>query len=119
MRLATLRPRLRRALSFSALAIVLAFTSISLTQCRMVADRLTGVQPLTNRTDRCIERCRDIYRISIIIENAINRIKIQLCQGNAACLAAEAARHQAALATIEQRRTACIQDCHNQGGGDD
>jgi len=118
MRLANLRPRLRRALSFSALAVILAFTSLTLSQCRMVTDRVTGVQPLHHRPVDCIERCRDIYRISIIIENAIHRIKVQLCHGGAACLAAEEARHQAALAKIEQNRINCLQDCHDQGGGD-
>lgn len=117
MRLATLRPRLRRALSFSALAVVLAFTSLTLSQCRMVQDRLTGVDVLHNRGRDCVDRCRDIYRVSIVIENAIHRIKVHLCHGNASCLAAEAARHQAALARIEQRRVECLKDCHNQGGG--
>jgi hypothetical protein len=117
MRLATLRPRLRRALSFSALAVILAFTSLTLSQCRMVTDRLTGVQPLNHRLD-CAERCRDIYRISIIIENAIHQIRVHICHNNASCLATEQARHQAALARIEQNRINCLQDCHNQGGSD-
>jgi hypothetical protein len=118
MRFATPPPRLRRALSFSALAVVLAFTSLTLSQCRSVADRVTGVQPLTTSSTTCVDRCRDIYRISIIIENAIHRIKEQICRGDAACLASEAARHQAALNKIEQNRIACLADCHNQGGGD-
>lgn len=119
MRLATLRPRLRRALSFSALAAFLAFTSLTLTQCRMVTDRLTGVEVLHQQSGQCVERCRDIYRVSLIIENAIHRIKVHLCHDNASCLAVEGARHQAALARIEQRRIDCLKDCHNQGGGGD
>ena len=118
MRLATLRPRLRRALSYSALAVVLAFTSLTLTQCRMVSDRLTGVQVMSGSSRDCVERCRDVYRISIIVENAIHRIKLHLCRNDAACITAENARHQAALAKIEQRRIECLQDCHDQGGGD-
>jgi len=118
MRLATLRSRLRRVASFSALAVILAFTSITLTQCRMVADRITGVQPLSSSSFSCADRCRDIYKISIIIENAIHQIKLQICHGDAACIATENARHTAALAKIEANRTACLQNCHNQGGSD-
>jgi hypothetical protein len=117
MRFATPPPRLRRALSFSGLAVVLAFTSLTLSQCRSVADRVTGVQPLTSQSTDCIDRCRDIYRISIIIENAIHQIKLRICGSNASCVATENARHTAVLAKIEQNRLDCLKDCHNQGAG--
>jgi hypothetical protein len=119
MHLGTRNPRLRRALSFSALAVFLAFTSLTVTQCTMVEDRLTGVQPLHHdNPQRCFERCRDIYRASIFIEDIIHHIKLEHCHNNAACRAAENARHAAALAEIERRRTRCLDDCHHQGGGD-
>src|SRR5262245_27048821 len=104
MRLAKFRPRLRRVLSFSALAVTLAFTSVTLSQCRMVTDRITGVQPLNGGSATCADKCRDIYKLSIIVENAIHTIKLQLCHGNASCIATENARHTAALAKIEANR---------------
>jgi hypothetical protein len=118
MHLGTRHPRLRKALSFSTLAVFLAFTSLTVTQCTMVGDRLTGVQPLHHdNPQRCFERCRDIYRASIFIENIIHQIKLQQCHNSASCITAENARHAAALARIEQRRNDCLNDCHHQGGG--
>jgi len=42
---------------------------------------------------------------------------VKACGSDAACLAAEDARHDAAVAAIQAQRKTCQNNCHHQGGG--
>ena len=100
------------------LLLALAAASLTLTHCRMVGDRLTGAQVnLFRRSDECKKRCQDEFQARNQAEDALHAVNVAACAGNAACLAAEEARHAAAEAASKAQRDACINACHQQGGG--
>lgn len=119
MRPALHRPRMSRALSLTLLVAVLGLGSLTLTQCKMVADRIVGVDVLHNRRPgECLRECRDEYREDVERENDKHRERVRKCRRNTDCLDQEEARHLAALADLRKVRDDCINSCHHQGGGD-
>ncbi|MBI1797071.1 MAG: hypothetical protein HY076_07730 [Candidatus Eisenbacteria bacterium] len=104
---------------------VMALAIFSLTQCRMVEDRLTGVsvQQLNDReregATHCIIQCQTIAAQAFIAEAQLVAANLKACNGDPACIQAENARHQAVVQTILINLRACIDSCHRQGGGDD
>jgi hypothetical protein len=101
------------------LLLALAASSLTLTHCRMVGDRLTGVQAdLLRRKDECKARCQDEFKDRNKSEDRQNEQNVQACAGGAACLAAEEVRHGAAQRASKLLRDACMEACeHHQGGG--
>ena len=100
------------------LLAALAASSLALTQCRMVGDTLTGVRvEAFKRKSDCLRTCKDINKNDRKAENEQFAANISACGGNAACRAAENARHDAALQAIEAAYVACQNSCHNQGSG--
>ena len=100
------------------LLLALAASSVALTQCRMVGDRLAGVRvDLLKRKSDCIKACKDTAKTARKDENDVHTAAVRACAGNRACLAEEAARHAAALLSIEAAFVACENGCHQQGGG--
>lgn len=100
------------------LLLALVAASLTLTHCRMVGDRLTGVDVnLFARRDECKARCQDEFKARNQAEDILHAQQVAACSGNAACLATEAARHVAAEAASKAARDACINACHQQGGG--
>lgn len=99
---------------------LLAFTLLGLTQCRLVADRITGVDAQLfngNSARNCLRGCDAERREQIREEERRHRVRIRLCRTDIACLEEENERHQNALATIEAEYAECLEDCHHQGGG--
>ena len=112
------RPPIRLATRVLLLLALLA-ASLTLTHCRMVGDRVTGPGvDLLRRKNECTATCQDQFKARNQAENQLNQANIAACGGNAACLAAEETRHQAALAASKVLRDACLVACsHLQGGG--
>ena len=100
------------------LLLALAAASLTLTHCRMVGDRLTGVQvaPLARAGD-CVKRCNDTYNAQKQAQRVLHAVLINNCGGDTACIAAENARYDQALDQIRRDRDACRDECHKQGGG--
>ena len=99
------------------LLVALAASSVALTQCRMVGDTLTGVRvDAFKRKSDCLKDCKDRNKDDRKAEQNLYTANISACGGNAACRAAENARHEAALQAIEAAYVACQNSCHNQGG---
>jgi hypothetical protein len=100
------------------LLLALAVASVLLTQCQMVGDRLTGVKVSPLRaSSSCLKACKDKRNDD---KNAANRLHAQLlhdCNGDPTCIGQENARYEAALAAIEAAYQACVNNCHQQGGG--
>ena len=109
--------RLRRAVVYTALAAVLGVVAITLTQCTQVGDNLTGVGLLSNKPVSCKKACDNAYNLAKKQEDSLNKANKQACGSDAACKAAEAARHNAALAALQAQRDACKANCHKQGAG--
>ena len=100
------------------LLVALATSSLALTQCRNVGDTLTGVRvEAFKRKSDCLKDCKDVNQNDRKTENALHASNISACGGNAACRAAEKARHDAALQAIDAAYIACQNSCHSQGGG--
>jgi hypothetical protein len=100
------------------LLLALAMASVTLTQCRLIGDRLTGVDAsLYKRKNTCKETCQDEFAVRNQAENALHAENIAACGGDATCLANEEVRHLAAEEASKTQRDACINACHQQGGG--
>ena len=100
------------------LLAALAVSSVALTQCRMVGDSLTGVRVSAfKRKSDCLKDCKEANKNDRKAENDLHSSAISGCGGDAACRAAENARHDAAQQAIEAAYVACQNSCHNQGGG--
>ena len=112
------RPPSRVAMRILLLLALLA-ASMTLTHCRMVGDRVTGASiDLLRRKNECTALCQDQFKARNQAEDQLNAQNIAACGGNAACLAAEAARHQAAVNASSSLRDACMAACeHQQGSG--
>jgi len=100
------------------LLLALVACSLALTQCRMVGDRLTGVNAvLLKAKSSCRTDCQDAFKARNQAEALLHVQRVQACGGNPACLAEEEARHEAAMRDSKAQRDACINACHQQGGG--
>ena len=100
------------------LLLALAATSLALTHCRNVGDRLTGVDVgAFKRPDSCFDACYDGYRQQVKAESDLHVQLVKNCAGDEACLDEEGARHEAALENIQTERISCLNRCHQQGGG--
>ena len=114
--------RLRRTAVYAALAMMLGVVSLTLSQCRAVGDKTTGVQLFRGNATSCIKQCNDQYKLLYDAEQKQHATNVEDCQAlpqpqKGACLAAEDARHQAAKTQLGQDKTACQNNCHGQGGG--
>ena len=111
--------RLGRARIIATIGLM-ALALFSLTQCRLVEDRLTGIRAETfhnNSATRCIVLCNADANETLFDEQRIHFQRVKACNNDGACLAAEAQRHVTAMKQIEESRRACIEGCHHQGGG--
>jgi hypothetical protein len=110
------------------LAAICVAALVALTQCKMTADKVTGVDMGAAVSDgqkikpqnkgNCISDCAHEANDERQAENDLNKDNIKACNGDPTCLANEEARHEAALDAIEAQRRRCMDNCHHQGGGD-
>ncbi len=113
------RMMMRRVVSLAGLCVLLAAAATSLTQCRIVDDRLTGVRldPLRRSSTSCVAQCQATANAAIRAESELHVSLVKACNGDPVCLAEEEARHEAAVASIQSARGVCVAGCHSQGGG--
>jgi hypothetical protein len=88
----------------------------------MSADKVTGVSAEMDRNKKehggnCISKCSKAAEKAEDKEEELHEDNVEACHKDAACLAAEKARHKAAEQQIEEDRRHCIDGCHHQGGG--
>lgn len=115
--------RLRRAVAFAALAGLLGIGSVTLTQCTMVGDNLTGVDLERGRPTTCIKQCNDLFNFLYEVESKRHNAAQEICQSlengpdQQACQAAESAQHNANKDGLNQGKIDCQNNCHRQGSG--
>jgi len=130
--------RLRRAVIYAALATMLGVVSLTLSQCTMVGDNLTGVDLSKGRPTTCIKQCNDFYKLVYDQETKYHDQAKLLCdmafdnceasavtqEDHAACIAQrqacqaqESSRHSAATSYNGQAKIDCQNNCHSQGTG--
>ena len=107
---------LRRASIFGALLALLGLAAVSLTQCTMVNDNVTGMSFSTAKADKCLKDCKKDFDRATHDEFKLNQRNRRECGGEAVCLALEAQRHRDALIDIERAYANCRAECHHQGG---
>ena len=88
-----------------------------LAQCRSVTDSVFGRNTVTAQAQSCINECAKAANEQMRIESELHVANVQACNGDPTCLANEDARHEAAVASIQDARKACQAGCHQQGGG--
>ena len=109
-------PRLpRSAVALAASFGLLGVLAFSLTQCRPVNDEI--VKPRAAAAGNCFSECAHAFGDSVRAESAVHVANVHGCAGDTTCLANEETRHEAAVARIGAGRTACQEQCHQQGGG--
>jgi hypothetical protein len=114
--------RLRRAVVYAALATMLGLVALTLSQCTLVGDSLTGVDLSGVGPTSCVKQCNDFYAIAYKREQKIHDSNNDICQSlpqdlRAGCLDSETARHEAAKAALSQGKIDCQNGCHRQGAG--
>ena len=114
--------RLRRAVAFAALAGLLAVGSLTLSQCTMVGDNLTGVELERGQPTTCIKMCNDSYALLFSQEQKRHQAAVEACQAlsqpaKGDCLAAEDALHTTNMNALGQGKIDCQNNCHRQGSG--
>ena len=114
--------RLRRAVAFAVLAALLGLVSLTVTQCTMVGDNLTGVGVTRSGPTTCTKACNDLYDLLFKLESKRHQSEVDYCnslsgQEQQDCKAVESARHVAAKAQLTADKVACQDGCHHQGTG--
>jgi hypothetical protein len=102
---------------YAALASLLGVVSLTLSQCTLVGDSLTGVGLSKGNATNCIAQCTNLYVNLEAQERKLHQMNLELCGGDPACIDAENARHLAADAALKQGKQDCKASCHVQGGG--
>jgi hypothetical protein len=109
--------RLRRGSAFAVLGVVLAIATLSLSQCRMVEEKLTGVSLSKASADKCMSTCARAFAESTLVQTRLHLRNTWACRCDSLCLAVETLRFRAALQRIQAGRKACQADCRHQGRG--
>ena len=106
--------RIRNAILIVTLSIL---GGLLLTQCRSVTDNIFGRSTSAAKAGNCMNNCAKQAVDLIKAENDLHNANIQACNGDPVCQANEDARHEAAMAAIQEGRKRCQAGCHDQGGG--
>ena len=120
MNIAPRLPHMRLKAPRVALAILSAIALVGLSQCKLTPDKLTGVDKagsIKSSPGACISECAHRANDAMDGEKDLHKVLVQNCHGDPVCLAAEDARHQAAVNAIQDGRKRCMDDCHQQGSG--
>ena len=117
MRLVHLVGRLRRGAAFAVLGVALATLALSLSQCQMVEERLTGVSLDCAKPNQCVIKCTKVLVESTAREIHTHVVNVKTCHRDSVCLALENIRHVDALKLIAANHKACLAQCHHQGSG--
>ena len=116
---ATRSPQKHRLSLYLALVAFSVAAMVVLTQCKLTSDRVTGIDNRANQaaSGQCISNCSHEANTLIKAESDLHTANVAACAGDPTCLANEEARHEAAIEAIQAGRKACMDGCHQQGGG--
>lgn len=116
----------RRGFTLAALAVLLGIAMLSLTQCRIVTDAVTGVDAKSvsslHGKSTCVQSCNERYKACKRAEDAAHKKSDDRCRkGHSAerklCQKAEQNRHKDAHKACVREKNACKKGCYNEGGG--
>ena len=116
-RTAPRRSRLQRL----AVAALLGFALVGLSQCRSVSDQVTGLSLETPRTlstrSSCAHRCNSQFKAAVVAEQLRYIAAKRSCGRGWACKKGEERIHAQNLARILDRKRHCKRTCYNEGAG--
>ena len=114
-------PRLKRGLTFLALAAFLGLTVVGLTQCRMVNDNVTGVDLKaatgTSARSDCVRQCNEKRKACMRSEDARHKAAKRACGSDKACKKAEDRLHKDNHKECVRQSQLCKRGCYNEGAG--
>ena len=110
--------RMPRSLGLATLIALALVAAASLSQCRLVEDRLTGVGrgPVSEqaRSD-CVASCNDQFRAARDAETERHRAALQACGSDKTCRKDEDDLNKQNLQAIHAQLLSCKQGCYNEG----
>jgi len=107
----------RRAGRVVLLGMSAILCGLLLAQCRSVTDHVLGRVSASAKAESCASACAEQANDLMRIESKTHTQNVKDCAGDPSCLAAEEARHNAAVRDIQDGRKRCQSGCHHQGGG--
>jgi hypothetical protein len=126
MKLDSGKQRMRRGLSFLAMAVVLGLSAVGLTQCRLLDNSVTGVDLKTagrfgGAEQGCVKTCNEDFKECKKAEAELHKQAMKDCNAlprdeRDACKQAESVRHQDANKACSERKQACKQACNYREG---
>src|SRR5439155_27109431 len=76
------------------LLLALAVSTLALTHCRMVGDRLNGVDVgIFKRKDDCLAKCQPDFQARNQAEDQLHQQNLTACAGDPTCISNEPARY--------------------------
>jgi len=111
--------RTPRLLGFGLVAAVALVVATSLTQCRMVDDRITSVDLKAGASARstCMQRCMDQFRARKRAEDQRYRNALAACGDDRNCRKDEKQTHKERDASNVRMMQECKRTCYNEGAG--
>jgi len=112
--------RMPRGLRNASLVAGLLIAVASLSQCRAVEDRITGVDltpSSASARSACVQRCNDQFKAARKAEQERLRVALVACGDSKSCKKEELARHQSNLAALVAQMQNCKRTCYNEGAG--
>ena len=114
---------LRGVVTYVLLAMVVVGTTLTLSQCTMVGDNVTGVRLTTTQITQCEKDCTRVAVDKLAAEAKRHAEEIQRCaklsgDDRVPCIQAENDVFAANLKSILDAWRACKNGCHTQGSGD-
>lgn len=121
-------PRLRRGLTFVALAATLGLASLTLSQCRLVDNNVTGPDLSSSgltakKVSTCEKKCNDKYKSCVDREDSRYRSALRACdckpkRQQKSCKESEKKRHDENRKSCQRALTLCKKNCgYREGSG--
>jgi hypothetical protein len=112
----------RRVVVLAVLVLLSGAIAVTLTQCQMTGDKITGLENSSGSASSCIKACNDSSKVHYDAEQQLHSQNVASCQSlpqpqRGDCLAAEDARHTAEMNRLKQEKIDCQNHCHQQGAG--
>jgi len=114
---------LSRIMARVILALLVCASALVLTHCRMVGDKLTGVEVSPERARSCLRNCERTKEAALQNEEDLHRQNMRACgreddrPRDRGCRERERQRHKDAVRAILDAFKQCVSECHHQGGG--
>jgi hypothetical protein len=114
---------LRGVVTYALLAAVVVGTTLTLSQCTMVGNNVTGVRLTASERGECLQQCAQDFADKIAAEAKRHAEELQRCSSLAdsdrqSCIDAENTLFQQDLRELNDGLLACKNGCHQQGAGD-